>query len=147
MTAYFSNIKQRLQANIDASKDNIFIAVAWFTSQDLLGQLIDKAVDGCNVEIIISDHIENKRLAFDKLIQKGATVSILSTQSGKFLHDKFAIFDSAKVVAGSYNWTNSAEFYNHEFIIQSENETLLKQFLGRFNNLKKIVQQYDKLKL
>lgn len=147
MTAHFSNIRQRLQTNIENSKDNIFIAVAWFTSQDLFGQLIEKIDNGCNVEIIISDHIENKRLPFNKLIQKGAKVYILPSKSGKFLHDKFAIFDNLKVVAGSYNWTYSAEFYNHEFVVQSEDPTLLKQFIGRFKNLKTIVQQYDKLKL
>ena len=147
MTAHFSNIRQRLQSNIENSKDNICIAVAWFTSQDLFGQLIEKIDKGCNIEIIISDHIENKRLSFDKLILKGAKVYILPTQSGKFLHDKFAIFDNSKVVAGSYNWTYSAEFYNHEFIVQSDDATLLKQFSGRFKYLKTIVQQYDKLRL
>jgi len=53
MTAYFSNIRQKLQTNIENSKDNIFIAVAWFTSQDLFGQLIEKIDTGCNIEIII----------------------------------------------------------------------------------------------
>lgn len=62
------------------------------------------------------------------------------------MHDKFAIFDNSKLIAGSYNWTNSAEFYNHEFIIQSDDSQLIKQFTIRFDNLKKIVIQYDKLK-
>jgi hypothetical protein len=63
------------------------------------------------------------------------------------LHDKFAIFDNVKLIAGSYNWTNSAEFYNHEFVIQSDDNQLLKQFKIRFDNLKKIVVEYDKSKL
>lgn len=146
-TASFKDIRKKIQNSIYQSKDNILVSVAWLTSKDLLGQLIDKLEDGCKVEILISDHIENQRLAYDKFIQKNGQVFIVPTQSGKFLHDKFAIFDNVKLIAGSYNWTNSAEYYNHEFIIQSDDSQLIKQFIIRFDNLKKIVIQYDKQKL
>ncbi|QCE42531.1 phospholipase D-like domain-containing protein [Psychroserpens sp. NJDZ02] len=144
-TATFSDIKRKIQKQIENSKESIKISVAWFTSKDLLGQLTDKVENGCQVEIIISDNIENKRLSFDKFIQSGGTVYIMQTKSGKFLHDKFAIFDEKKLIAGSYNWTYSAEYYNHEFIIQSEEAILLKQFNIRFKNLKEIVTRYDEL--
>ncbi|ULQ51703.1 phospholipase D-like domain-containing protein [Flavihumibacter fluvii] len=146
-TASFNDIRKKIQNNIDQSKVTILIAVAWLTSKDLLGQLTDKLESGCKVEIIISDHFENQRLSYNKFIDKGGKVYILPTVSGRFLHDKFALFDNTKLIAGSYNWTNSAEFYNHEFIIQSENAQLLKQFKIRFDNLKKIVATYDKQKL
>lgn len=146
-TASFKDIKKKLQQNIDNSKDSIFVSVAWLTSKDLLGQLIDKLQTGCKVEVLISDHFENRRLTYDKFINKGGKVFIVPTKSGKFLHDKFAIFDNTKLIAGSYNWTNSAEFYNHEFIIESDESQLLKQFAIRFKNLKKIVTNYEKEKL
>ncbi len=146
-TASFNDIRKKIQKNIDQSKDSILVSVAWLTSKDLLGQLIDKLESGCKVEILISDHFENQRLTYDKFIKKGGQVFIVPTKSGKFLHDKFAIFDNTRLIAGSYNWTNSAEFYNHEFIIQSDDSQLIKQFTIRFDNLKKIVTQYDKLKL
>ncbi|TEB41436.1 hypothetical protein D0809_25530, partial [Flavobacterium circumlabens] len=57
----------------------------------------------------------------------------------------FAVFDGAKLIAGSYNWTYSAEHYNHEFVIQSDDLQLLNQFSIRFRNLKEIVTNYDKL--
>jgi HKD family nuclease len=146
-TASFKDIRKKIQQNIDQSKDSILVAVAWLTSKDLLGQLIDKLENGCKVEVIISDHFENRRLTYDKFIAKGGQVYIVSTQSGKFLHYKFAIFDNTKIIAGSYNCTNSAEFYNHEFVIQSDESQLIKQFGIRFDNLKKIVTNYDKQKL
>ena len=146
-TASFNEIRKKIQSNIDHSKERILISVAWFTSKDLLGQLTDKVENGCEVEIIISDNFENQRLSFEKFIQKGGIVHILPTKSGRFLHDKFAIFDNVKLIAGSYNWTNSAEFYNHEFIIQSDESQLIKQFNIRFENLKKIVTGYNKLLL
>ncbi len=143
-TASFKDIKKKIEYNIYSAKHSIIISVAWFTSKDLLGQLSDKLESGCSVEIIISDHYENTRLNFDDFIKKGGKVYVLSARSGKFLHDKYAIFDNDKLIAGSYNWTNSAEYYNHEFIIQSEELQLIKQFSIRFNKLKEIVIQYDK---
>jgi hypothetical protein len=145
--ASFTDIAKKIRHSIDQSKETIFISVAWFTNNDLLGSLIDKLEEGLKLEIIISDHFENQRLNFEKCIEKGATVHILPTKSGKFLHDKFALFDNSKLIAGSYNWTYSAEFFNHEFIIQSEDSRLIKQFNIRFENLKKIVTDYDKQKL
>jgi hypothetical protein len=145
--ASFSDIRRRIQQSMDLSKEAILVSVAWFTSKDLLGKLIDKLEKGCKVEIIISDHHENQRLSFTQYIEKGGQVHILQTRSGKFLHDKFALFDNSKLIAGSYNWTNSAEFYNHEFVIQSDDPQLIKQFGIRFENLKRIVTDYDKQKL
>ena len=146
-TASFNHIRKKIQKNIDQSKDCILVSVAWLTSKELLGQLIDKLESGCKVEILISDHFENQRLSYEKFLEKGGQVFIVPTKGGKFLHDKFAIFDNTRLIAGSYNWTNSAEFYNHEFIIQSDENQLIKQFTIRFDNLKKIVTQYHKLKL
>jgi phosphatidylserine/phosphatidylglycerophosphate/cardiolipin synthase-like enzyme len=145
--ASFIEIRKKIQKNIDQAKESILVSVAWFTSKELLGNLVDKLDTGCKVEILISDHSENKRLSYDKFIEKGGQVFIVPTRSGKFLHDKFAIFDHKKVIAGSYNWTNSAEFYNHEFIIQSEESLLIKQFTICFENLKKSIIKFEKQKL
>lgn len=145
--ATFENIRKQITELISESKELIQISVAWFTSQDLLGQLVEKVERGCKVEIIISDHFENKRLSFEKFIKIGGQVFILPTKSGKFLHDKFAIFDNEKVISGSYNWTNSAEFYNHELLVLSDDKIMIKQFEIHFKNLKKTVSDYDKKSL
>jgi len=143
-TASFKDIKKKIESSIYSARESIIVSVAWFTSKDLLGQLTDKLDTGCSIEIMISDHYENTRLSFENFINKGGKVYVLSARSGKFLHDKYAIFDNTKLIAGSYNWTNSAEYYNHEFIVQSEETQLIKQFFIRFNKLKEIVIQYDK---
>ncbi|WP_196892141.1 phospholipase D-like domain-containing protein [Aureivirga marina] len=143
LKATFQNIKSQLSELISESKESILISVAWFTSKDLLGQLENKAEQGCKVEIMVSDHFENKRISFKNFQKKGGSIKILPTKSGKFLHDKFAVFDNKIVASGSYNWTNSAEYYNHEIIIISDDKTLVKQFNFRFQNLQRIVKEYD----
>lgn len=145
--ATFRDIRKKILNCIDQSNECILVSVAWFTSKDLLGRLIDKVESGCKVEIIISDHYENQRLSFHQFREKGGRIFILQSRSSKFLHDKFALFDNKSLIAGSYNWTNSAEFYNHEFVIHSNEPQLLQQFNIRFNHLKKIVTEYDKQKL
>lgn len=145
--AIFSNIQAQICSKISASANSIRVAVAWFTNEDLLGHLIKKAECGCKVEIIISDHQENKRLDFKKLISKGGQVFVITTVYSKFLHDKYSIFDSSKVVAGSYNWTYSAEYYNHEFVIESGEEMLVSQFSIRFEKLKNVAISYADWKM
>ena len=80
-------------------------------------------------------------------ISIGGKVHILSCRSGRFLHDKFAVFDNKKVITGSYNWTSSAEYYNHEVVIISDDATIVKQFNPHFNMLKRIVNEYDQKEL
>lgn len=145
VSASFSQIKNKIQQQIDLSKRSILISVAWFTNKELLGILTDKLDTGCKVEIIISDHFENEKLSYSKFMEKGGLVYIFPSQSGKFLHDKFALFDDNKLIAGSYNWTNRAEYSNHEFIILCDESLLIKQFSIRFENLRKIAMTYDKL--
>ncbi|MCO7186727.1 phospholipase D-like domain-containing protein [Tenacibaculum sp. XPcli2-G] len=145
--AFYKNIRGKIIEQISSAKKEIKVCVAWFTSKEILGKLIDKLETGCKVEIIISDHYENKRLDYRQFIKNGGVIKILSSNSGRFLHDKFALFDNNKLITGSYNWTNSAEFYNHEYIVISDNETLLKQFTGRFKYLTNIVENYEIEKL
>ncbi|MDP4226886.1 MAG: phospholipase D-like domain-containing protein [Bacteroidota bacterium] len=135
--ATFENMRKQITELVSDSKKLIQISVAWFTSQDLLGQLVEKVEQGCKVEIIISDHVENNRLSFEKFIKTGGQIFILPTNSGKFIHEKFTIFDNEKVISGSYNWTNSAEYYNHELLVISDDKTMIKQFDIHFKNLKK----------
>ena len=142
--ATFENILRQITELIADSKDIIYISVSMFTSRDLLGQLEEKLRNDCSVEIIISDHVENNRLSFDRFIKLGGKVYVISRRNGKFLHDKFAVFDNKKVISGTYNWTNAAEYYNHESMVISDDKVLLKQFDIHFKKLKEIVLDYDR---
>lgn len=141
--ATFHKIQKTLEEHISLSKTTIKISVAWFTNKELLGLLTDKVKSGVSVEIIISDDINNKRLSPKDFLSNGGQLLIFKTNSGKFLHDKFAIFDNKTVIAGSYNWTHSAEYHNSESVIITTSETAIKQFEIRFQKLKEQVQQFN----
>ncbi|MCF2218324.1 hypothetical protein H9Q08_03300 [Chryseobacterium sp. PS-8] len=145
--AYFSDIRSRIIEQISNSKEEILICVAWFTSWEILGKLIDKAETGCIIKIIVNDHYDNRRLNFSEFIRKDGFIKILSSETGRFLHDKFAIFDNKTLITGSYNWTYAAEFYNHEYIVITDESVMIKQFSVRFRNHEKSVIDFEIEKL
>ena len=141
--ATFHNISKQIEELILKSKETIWISVAWFTNKEILGLLAEKAKNGLTVKIIVSDDIINKRLNPRDFLNANGQFYILQTDSGRFLHNKFAIFDNETIVSGSYNWTYSAEYKNHESIIISNDSTLVKQFNIKFEKLLKIVTEYE----
>lgn len=141
--ANFKHIQKTIEELISLTKSSIQIAVAWFTNKELMGLLIDKVKDGIQVEIIISDDINNKRLSPKDFLKNGGNMMVLKTKSGKFLHEKFAIFDNETLIMGSYNWTYSAEYHNHESVIVTNNVLLIKQFSIRFKTIKEQVELYE----
>lgn len=50
------------------------------------------------------------------------------------MHNKFCIIDLYKVIHGSYNWTNSAE-YNNESITITDSRALAEEFSTYFIEL------------
>src|SRR5687768_4787215 len=95
--ASFSNIRKNLQSSIEESSNSIKVAVAWFTSKELIGTLTTKLEQGCSVEVIISDDIINQRLPISKFTANGGKLYVLPSTTGRFLHEKFAVFDKSKV--------------------------------------------------
>lgn len=136
--ASFKDISETIQSEILTCKESILIAVAWFTNKELLGLLTDKVKSGLEVKIIISDDVVNKRLNTEEFIREGGKLAVVSSVENKFLHDKFAIFDSKTVISGSYNWTYFAEYKNFESVIISKEENIVKQFSIRFKYLSDI---------
>jgi len=143
MKASFQGICKQIENSILDSKKSIFVAVAWFTNKELLGLLTEKAKEGLSVKIVVSDDIINKRLNPSDFLSFGGEYKILPTNSSKFLHEKFAIFDEKSIIVGSYNWTYSAEYKNHESVIITNHEQIIKQYSIRFKNLLGEVLNYD----
>jgi phosphatidylserine/phosphatidylglycerophosphate/cardiolipin synthase-like enzyme len=56
------------------------------------------------------------------------------------MHHKFAIFDGARLINGSYNWTRSACDYNEENVILSNDPSLVRRFADEFDTLWKELQ-------
>lgn len=145
--AIFYKIRNTILGKIHESNTSIKICVAWFTNKALMGSLVEKIKTGCSVELIISDDVINRKLPTKDFLNAGGLLKILPKASGRFLHEKFAIFDNNTVISGSYNWTYFAEYRNHESIILCYDKTIVSQYSIRFSNLNKLVEAYAESKL
>lgn len=131
----FDNIQAVLKREINDAKFLIWIAVAWFTDNDLAEILYLKYKEGLNIQIVLNDDKINSSM-IEKL-SKNFEIHLASSndRSAILMHNKFCIIDLEKVIHGSYNWTNRAK-YNNETI------TLIKSRI----NAEKFAKEFIKLK-
>lgn len=128
----FDEILNLISNELKKAKYTIWVAVAWFTNRELLKIIYDKQNQGINVQIIIDDNDINKN-AFKKDISE--EFEVYKDNSNKLMHNKFCIIDLKKVIIGSYNWTNKAN-YNNESISLIEDTFTAENYADNFVKLK-----------
>jgi len=131
----FENIKDFISGEINNAKYIIWIAVAWFTDRDLANLLYKKSKQGLNIQIVLNDDKINSELK-EKL--KNHFEVFLAPSNDKFsklMHNKFCVIDLEKVIHGSYNWTNKAQ-YNNETISIIDSRLEAKKFANQFLKIK-----------
>lgn len=137
--AIFENIAERIITEIQKANNSIYIAVAWFTNKSIFEQLIVKAKNGCQIQIIISnDQInENSSIDFNILEKCNGKVYKIGNGDTELMHNKFCIIDFNTVITGSYNWSYKAENNFENIVINSNDTSLAEQFVTEFNQIKK----------
>ena len=138
----FSDIQNSIIQEIRKANYIIWVAVAWFSNRKLANELFLKSKEGVNVQIIISDDEINRTFAI-KLEKHFKVLKAEKTEVFEnLMHHKFCLIDFKKVVHGSYNWSNKAE-YNDETISIIEDKESAIQFANEFMSLKKkIIKDY-----
>ena len=135
---YFSGIRQKLLQELNEAKKSIFVAMAWFTNDDLFSMLCMKLEQGVKVElIIINDYINNWEfgLPFQAFIDLGGKLYLREYPS--IMHHKFCLIDNEIIFNGSYNWTYYAEMRNDENVMMFKGKpNLMEEFKTEFRKLK-----------
>lgn len=132
---HFDEIQEQIIEELNAAKYTIWIAMAWFTNEKLYNVLVEKKKQGINIQIILDDNERNRRASFD-LSREFETYWIkIESLYPNIMHDKFCIIDLRKVIQGTFNWTNAAN-YNKETISIDENTTTARTFADEFLKLK-----------
>lgn len=137
-------IQNVIQQELFAANHSIKICVAWFTNDLLFQPLLPKLKDGVEIDIILNKDDINlsvtNKIDFEKFKQMGGRLHW--NTSKKLLHHKFCIIDGRIVIAGSYNWTNKAE-YNHEDItVYTDEQNTLSHYESVFE---KLLQEHPEL--
>lgn len=130
--AQFSEIKDTIIQGIRNAKYTIWIAVAWFTDNEICDELILRKKAGVHVRIITSGEDSNSSM-IKRLESNFETVKVPKKGTNR-LHDKFCIIDFEYMMHGSYNWSNNA-IYNKETLATALDRDFVKQFADEFIRL------------
>ena len=144
MIEHYSNrIQNVIQAELFNAKRSIKIAVAWFTNDLLFQPLLLKLELGVSVSLLLNkddiNNPDNNSLDFERFIENGG--SLYWNDSSRLLHDKFCIIDDSVVIAGSYNWTNKAEYNDESITLFREERGTSDFYIDKFNAL---IQKHEK---
>jgi phosphatidylserine/phosphatidylglycerophosphate/cardiolipin synthase-like enzyme len=131
----FDEIKETIIQGIRNAKYTIWIAVAWFTDNEIFEELILRKRAGVSVRIITSDEVSNRYL-MEKLENNFEVVKVplKGKNLSNRLHDKFCIIDLEFVMHGSYNWSKNA-IGNDETLATALDRDLVKKFADEFIRL------------
>lgn len=135
--AHFSNIGNIILNEIQNSKKEILIAVAWFTQRDLFNAVLVAIDRGVKVSLILINDIINRNeygLDFSLYLQKGGKLCFVDSRK-VLMHNKFCLFDGHILLTGSYNWTYAAEQRNAENIIITDEINVCNDYTNYFTNL------------
>lgn len=131
----FREIKKEIIQGIRNAKYTIWVAVAWFTDEDLFEELMLKKNEGLNIRVITSDENSNQKLI--RKLEQNFDVK-KTPLKGEYLsnrtHDKFCVIDFEYVMHGSFNWSKNA-INNDETLATALDRDFAKKFADEFINL------------
>lgn len=136
ITNNFDEILKKILIELERAEYTIWIAMAWLTNLELLRILYKKKTQGLNIQLIVNnDDINNnvKGPKGEKIIDYFEVYKNDDTRN--LMHNKFCIIDLKKVITGSYNWTNKAQ-YNDENIVLIEDIVTAQKYADNFKEIK-----------
>lgn len=142
--AHFTRIRSRIIALLQKASKEVFIAMAWFTSNELFSELLNCLKRGVKVELVLLDSpINFMEYApdFNDFIKVGGRLFIASSEPG-LMHHKFCVIDREIVITGSYNWTYYAEMRNVENILITDDNKIINLFIQEFNRITSQLQDF-----
>ena len=135
--AYFTKIRSEIVSCLNEAKQEVVVAMAWFTSAELFQSLLDCLKRDVRVELVLLDSEINFMYYapdFNIFIKNGGVLRIAGIENG-FMHHKFCVVDNDIAITGSYNWTYYAENRNIENIVITDNKEVIAQYKKEFSKL------------
>ena len=124
----------RIRSLIHDAERSIDICVFTITDDRITSEILDAKSRGLALRIISDDDKANDPGSdVDRLASRGIAVRFDRTEH--HMHHKFAVFDRTILTTGSYNWTRSAEAFNHENLIVSDDPRLVRPYVDTFEDL------------
>jgi len=117
-----------------AARSTVDVCVFTITDDRIARAILDAHRRGVAIRIITdNDKTYDAGSDVERLEAAGIAVKVDRTQF--HMHHKFAIFDAARILNGSYNWTRGAAESNEENIVDTGDPIALAAFQAEFNRL------------
>lgn len=84
---------------------------------------------------VLTDNDKSFDLGSDIEELARAGVEVKTDYTKNHMHHKFAVIDKEYLMTGSYNWTRSAARYNHENILLTSDDSVVREYLKEFEKL------------
>lgn len=135
--AWFSphgDCPQRIRNLLAQARRTVDLCVFTITDDRLTSAVLDAHGRGVRVRIITdNDKAADLGSDADRFLQAGIDLRVDRTEY--HMHHKFALFDNAILLNGSYNWTRGAAANNEENFIVTSNRRLVAIFSKAFEDL------------
>lgn len=135
--AYFSPGDDCLNAILEAldnTRSSIKICVFTISDNRITKKLIQLHEKNKHMKIITdNEKLHDKGSDIKWLSESGIAVKVDKTRH--HMHHKFALIDNKLLLTGSYNWTRSAEAYNHENLLITNNRNVCRQYQKEYDKL------------
>ncbi|MCB9235819.1 MAG: DUF1669 domain-containing protein [Bacteroidia bacterium] len=141
---YFSPGHDCLNAILEAinqARKSIDICVFTISDDRISEVLIRRHLAGLPIRVI-SDNEKMEDQGSDIRTLSDARIPVRIDRTPNHMHHKFAIFDGESVLTGSYNWTRSAEKYNNENILITNQPRVLRKYQTAFNKMWEEMEVY-----
>jgi phosphatidylserine/phosphatidylglycerophosphate/cardiolipin synthase-like enzyme len=145
LEAHFSpgdNCPRRIAQLFAQARRAAEVCVFTITDDRLTAALLDAHARGVALRIITDN---------DKVFDEGSDIARLAgmgipvkVDAGEYhMHHKFAIFDDATLLTGSYNWTRGASSFNNENFVVTGERRLIAPFAETFERLWRQFRPFD----
>lgn len=123
-----------ITAELARARKSVDICVFTITDDRVASEILAAHRRGVAVRVATDD---------DKAFDRGSDIGRLATakievkvdDADHHMHHKFAVFDDARLVTGSYNWTRSAAEYNQENVLITDDVRLVRPYRQMFDRL------------
>lgn len=135
--AWFSPGPEPLSAIITQmrrARRSVDVCVFTITDDRISDGLIGLANRGVRVRVI-SDDEKAGDLGSDLKRLQGSGIEVAFDRSEAHMHHKFAVFDDARLLTGSFNWTRAASGSNHENVLVTSEPALVAAYRAEFEKL------------
>ncbi|MBI1312308.1 endonuclease [bacterium] len=124
----------RIVGLLRTARESVDICVFTVTDNRITTEILDTHARGVAVHVVTdNDKANDEGSDAARLARAGIPVRI--DRTSYHMHHKFALFDDARLVTGSYNWTRSAAEYNSENLIVTGDPRLVGPFRREFDKL------------